>query len=340
VRRLVIACALVAALAGQARSELVAEPSRPAPDPDRGDFWRDLVSPHKDEVDSILAKARTALQTADVALYSDYDPTGDGRARFYREVNAMLRYARRLAPDNLEVLRLYAQTSDELGKTRQAVEALQTAIDLTGPDKAGPDLAGRLGIIYLRLGQLDDAIRYLRIAQGAIVPNQMITAHVLVHLAGALARRGQTAEAIDVLANSLPAAVPYYSNEVALVTFALAVQYDRDDQRGAAFEVLDRMLTVLQNQLGTTLQNSLAAMRFAPAEDQHYYQGLLYEAVGNYTEARAEWALYAAGPELPYRARALEHISAIDAQRRAPAAATPTTLPFRPHHRPPPVSTP
>jgi hypothetical protein len=59
-------------------------------------------------------------------------------------------------------------------------------------------------------------------------------------------------------------------------------------------------------------------MRFAPAEDQHYYQALLYEVMGNYTEARAEWALYAAA-DMPYRARALEHIAAIDSLRRAPA---------------------
>jgi hypothetical protein len=58
-------------------------------------------------------------------------------------------------------------------------------------------------------------------------------------------------------------------------------------------------------------------MRLAPAEDQHYYLGLLYESVGSYPEARAEWALYAEVPDLPYRARALDHIAAIDAQRRA-----------------------
>ena len=33
------------------------------------------------------------------------------------------RYARKLQPDNVDVLRLLAQTSDELGYTRQAIEA-------------------------------------------------------------------------------------------------------------------------------------------------------------------------------------------------------------------------
>jgi hypothetical protein len=111
------------------------------------------------------------------------------------------------------------------------------------------------------------------------------------------------------------------------VAFALAVQYDRDEQHGAAFEVLDRMQTVLQGQMGALVQTALASMRFAPAEDQHYYLGLLYEAVGSYSEARAEWALYAAAPGLPYRGRALDHIAAIDNQRRAtPPAPPPPTI--------------
>src|SRR6185503_6643651 len=49
----------------------------------------------------------------------------------------------------------------------------------------------------------------------------------------------------------------------------------------------------------------------------YYYQALLYETLGDYTEARAEWALYAAIEDAPWRRRALEHIRAIDAQRSA-----------------------
>ena len=73
------------------------------------------------------------------------------------------------------------------------------------------------------------------------------------------------------------------------------------------------------------LQRSFAELRFAPAEDEYYYQALLYEALGAYTEARAEWSLYAAVPDAPWRHRALEHVRALDALR-APAAA-----PANPH---------
>ena len=127
-------------------------------------------------------------------------------------------------------------------------------------------------------------------------------------------------EAIDVLASSLQNNVPYPSNEITLVGFALAVQLDRDEQRGAAFEVLDHMQTQLTTGFASAVQNGLMLMRFAPAEDQHYYLGLLYEVMGNYTESRAEWMMYATAGALPYRARALDHVAAIDALRRAPGA--------------------
>jgi tetratricopeptide (TPR) repeat protein len=317
-------------LGRQVHADLIAPPAAP-PDPERGNFWRDMIAPHQAEVNAILFKVRQALNQADSALASDYDPAGQERLRFYREVLGALRHARKLQPDNIEVLRLLAQTSDELGKTREAIEALQAAIDITGAAKAPADVTGRLGIIYLRLGKLDDALRYLRLAQGPVTPGQPLSAQVLVHLSNALALRGQIGDAIDTLANAVPLSAPYYSTEAALVAFSLAVQYDRDEQHGAAFEVLDRMQTVLQGQMGALVQMALASMRFAPAEDQHYYLGLLYEAVGSYSEARAEWGLYAAAPDLPYRGRALEHIAAIDAQRRAaPPAPPPPTIRVRP----------
>jgi len=325
----------VLGLAAPARADMEEPPQEPQVAADRGNFWRNLLTPHRDEVDLILQRARQALQTADMALYSDYDPTGTERVRFYKEIYGMLKYARKLEPDNIEVLRLLGQTADEHGKTREAIEAFQAAIDLAG-DKVPSDVPGRLGIIYMRLGQLDDAIRYLRMAQGPVIQGQPVSAHVLVHLSNALAARGQMSEAIDVLATNVPSTVQYFVNELLLVSFALAVQYDRDEQRGAAFEVLDKMQNVLQGQLATMGQQQLAGMRFAPAEDKHYYYALLYESNGNYVEARAEWALYAAAGNLPFRRRALDHIAALDALQRAPSAdataygATPPPPVYRP----------
>jgi len=332
--RLACSALLLVALTRAAAADMEAMPQQPQVDSERGNFWRDMISPHKVEVDLIVQKARQAMVVADQALYSDYDPTGLERLRFFREVYGMLRYARKLAPDNLDVLKLLGQCADEHGKTREAIEAFQAAIDIAGMEHAGSDATGRLGIIYLRLGKIDEAIRYLRAAQLPVTAGQPLTAEIVFHLSNALAARGQMTEAVDVLANNIPAQVQYYPNELTLVSFALAVQFDRDEQRGAAFEVLDRMQNTLQGQLGAMVQNVLGGVRFAPAEDRHYYYGLLYESAGHYTEARAEWALYAAAGDLPYRGRALDHIRAIDALRRAPPADTITPR-IRIRHRPP-----
>ena len=309
------------------RAEATPHPSAPPAGP--SDFWRDVIEPHSEEVAALLTKAKVALgmfgdATADAAV--------DQRIRYVSDAYGVLRYARKLAPDNTDVLTMLATAADELGKTAQALDALETCVRLKGADRAGSEVTGRLGMIYLRLGKLDEAIRWLRYAQGPITAGS--NAAATVHLATALATRGEMAEAIDLLGNALPAQTSYVTDPVTLVSFALAVHYDRDEQPGAAFEVLDKVAATLQQELGPAAQRSLAAMRFAPPEDQYYYRALLYEALGDYTEARAEWTLYASVTDAPWRSRALEHVQAIDAQRRArpgrpqasPAAASPNHL--------------
>jgi tetratricopeptide (TPR) repeat protein len=295
------------------------------------DFWRDVVEPHGEEVKQLLQKARQAIKTADDALQSDAEWAVDQRMRYYEDAYGLMRHARKLSPENTEVLATLGRAADEVGKTRVAIEALEAAAKLLGPDKVTPEIAGRLGAIYLRMGDRDTAIRHLRLAQTSTI-TRADTAQALVHLANALAARGDVPAAIDVLVNAMPpASNGYYSYELTLVTFTLGMIYDRDEQRAAAFEVLDRMKTALSTQFGQQVQTSLATLRYAPAEDQHYYLGLLYEIQGQYVEARAEFATYAASGDTPWRGRALEHVHAIDEQRRTakPAkAATPTATPI------------
>lgn len=308
------------ALTGHAAS---ARPREPAV-VDDGDFWRDMIEPHATEVASLVARARRALAKAATAA-----PDADGyfaqRARCLDDAYGMLRYARTLSPANPDVLRWLGIVADERGQTREAIDALTASALVTGTDRASADVTGRLGMIYLRLGQLDDAVRWLERAQGLITSGD----HAIptVHLATALAARGEMADAIDVLVNALPSQITYYTDPLLQVSLALAVHYDRDDQRAAAFTVLDRMRITLQAELASLGQRALANLPFAPAEDQYYYLAMLYEATGDDIEARAEWALYAAVPDAPWRRRALDHIQAIDAQHRAapgklPGAAT------------------
>lgn len=309
---------VIALLAGHAEAK--PQPAR-ADDP-AGDFWLDVIEPHGATVAAILAKARTAVEQVREA--SDGGAAIEQRNRSLGEAYAMLRHARKLSPENTEVLGLLGTTADELGRTRQALDALETCARIQGPDRTGAEVAGRLGMIYLRLGRLDDAIRWLRHAQGPLAISD--NAIAAVHLATALAARGEMANAIDALANALPVQTNYFTDPVTLVSFALAVLYDRDEQRGAAFTMLDRMQATLQQELGPFAHRAIAAMRFAPPEDQYYYRALLYETLGHTTEARAEWLLYASVGDAPWRGRALEHVRAIDAQRSAaPAEPAPRT---------------
>lgn len=295
-----------------------------------GDFWRDVVEPHADEVATIVSNARTAMKIAEDALQTDAEWAVEQRMRYFHDAHGMLRHARRLSPENGDVLALLGRAADELGKTREALEASEAHVAVLG-EKAHADVLGRIGAIYLRLGDRDTAIRWLRRAQGPLRPESV---QAMVHLANALAARGEVTAAVDVLVNQLPSpSASFYSHEMTLAAFSLALIYDRDEQRGAAFEVLDRMKTTLQHSFGAQVQNALATMRYAPAEDQHYYLALLYEVLEQYPEARAEWALYAASGDTPWRRRALDHIRAIDAQRRA----APPPKPVPPAPPPPPI---
>lgn len=303
----------IATLAAATEVAEASPPSGPGGSDDQaaGNFWREVLEPHGTTVEAILTRAKATLgKAAEVATDDD---AIDRRATYLSDAYGMLRYARKLSPQNIEVLTLLGTTADELGKARQAIDALESCAQLLGPERVGVDVAGRLGMIYLRMGKLDPAIRWLSAVQRPLSATENAVA--LTHLATALAARGDMAQAIDVLAGALPAQISLYTDPVTLVSFALAVQYDRDEQRAAAFEVLDRMSGTLQHEMGAFMQRALGALRFAPAEEAYYYRALLYEALGADTEARTEWALYASVPDAAWRRRALDHVRSIDARR-------------------------
>jgi tetratricopeptide (TPR) repeat protein len=317
--------------AGTAHARPEPEPQTPAAS---GDFWRDLIDPHGDEVNAIVSKARDLMSRPDHPLNGDTEWAVEHRTRFYRDARNMLAYARKLSPQNTEVLSLLGRAADELGDTKEAIDALETCARATGPDKVPIDVAGRLGAIYLRRGERDTAIRWLRLGQA---PLSSVSVHAIINLANALAARGDATQAIDTLVTAIPSSMlGNYSNDVTLASFALAVLYDRDEQRAAAFTILDQMQNGLQQQYAVYVQNELAKLRLPNAEDIHYFRALLYESLGQYIEARAEWAHFAASGETPWRARALDHIVAIDAQRRATPGAPPPPQILAPASQPRP----
>ncbi len=310
--------AVVFAATPAADARMVRVDSETEPAAVEDNLWREMVEPHAVEVNLITAQVlQLVLAPLDAGFQTDDQLGAEQRTRVLQAALVSLKRARKLAPENLLVLQQLGRVADELGNTRQALEALQACLDLTGPDKAGPGVTGHLGSIYLRLGDLDAAVRYLRLAQGPAVTAE--SGQVLVDLSTALALRGQMGDAIEVLAGAMPGAFDYSAEQWG-IAFALAVQYDRDDQRGAAFAILDKLQGVLQDQsFGNQMQNWFASLRFTPPEDEHYYNGLLYETLGAYAEARTEWALYAASGGA-FRGRALQHVAALDEERRHPRA--------------------
>lgn len=282
--------------------------------PRRHGIWSEIVDPHGAEVAAILVRVHDDFRQADEP--PDLDPGGAQRARFYRDALGMLHYARKLAPENISVLQAIAHAAERLGNTREAVEALETAVRAAGPDDGAPGVVAPLGALYLRLGRIDDAIHILRAARTPLAADAEAATSATVYLANALSARGDLSAAIDVLVNALPSNAVYARGDLPMLSLALAVAYDRDGQPSAAFDVLEHLQSRLSSQLGPTLQHDLAMLELSPIEDQHYYAGLLYEVVGSYVDARAEWVMYAA-MNGRYRARALQHVAEIDAHRRA-----------------------
>jgi tetratricopeptide (TPR) repeat protein len=260
--------------------------------PSTSNFWRDIVEPHADEVKRLVENARQHMSFGDGAVSGEVEPAR--RLQAYHDAYSLMVYARKLSPQNLDVLAMLGITADEIGKTRQALDAFRAYLKITTDDKANAEVTGRLGAIYFRLGDLGTAIHYLRLAQAGAA-----SAATLVHLSNALALQGEAAESIDVLTNALPSSAQYYTNDMTLVAFALAVAYDRDGRTSEAFEVLDRLKSQQVQGYVPQVQLVLAQMRFAPPEDRHYYQAFLYESFDAYVEARAEWATYAASGDLP-----------------------------------------
>jgi len=314
VRRAWVLLLFVSGLA-EARRPRPTQPAAPA------DLWQRAIEPNGAVVRVLLTKAREALGRPDRGMD---EWAVEQRDAFFRDAYNILHEARRLSPDNIEVLTLLGQAADELGKTREAIDALEACIRIQGPDRASSEVTGRLGALELRLGHRDAAIRWLRYSQATT--SLMGNVEGLVYLATALADRGEVLAATEVLQRVVPSNIPYFNPDAAMVAFSLAVLYDRDEQRGNAFTVLDRMQTSLNQMYTTQLQQTLVKFRYVPGEDQHYYLALFYESIGEYIEARTEWALYAASGDSPWRARALDHIVAIDAQRRANPTARPTQI--------------
>lgn len=305
--RLQVSCALlIAGLTSSASADRVADSYDTRPK-DNGDFWQNVSDPHGEEIQMVIDKISMALSQVDQFNGQDSDIDGVIRGKLIDDARGMAKYLRRLAPDDPRVLQALGKACDYAGRADEALEAYLAYLQQSPEDY---DATMRVGRIYLRMKQYDDAIRYLRIANvnGSYYSNT--GAIPSIYLADALTASGNEEEAIDVLEDSVERAGPYGGDPYVSI-FALAVAYDRDEQISRAFEQLDRLQNSLQTSYISSMQSYIDQMDPAPTSEIHYYRGLLYESGGYFDEARAEWVLYA-DSDARYRDRALSHVAAID----------------------------
>lgn len=330
VRAWLTAAILAALLASGAPAAADQEPSAALSAPGTN-FWGQLLDPHAEEVRVAVQMARQNLmQVAGYSAYYDASSV-DHRDRLLADAWGMLKYARRLAPDDPQVLLALGMAADQLGRSDEARRALERYLEVELPERLSSEAHSRLGVLYARLGEWNRAAAQLKIALSKPMTYPMTPAEVLFSLASVYMNQGRLAEAIDLMVHE-PA---QHLQAHGLVQLTLAVAYDRDEQLTQAYEVLDRLLSVAtREQLVQYLvdQNAVNAV-FTPAADRFYYRALVYEAAGFLSEARAEWQHYAGSAGARYRKRALSHVAAIDelledevgAAKEPPTQRAPTT---------------
>lgn len=309
--------AFALAATGAARADRMPPPHVIAPSPN-DDFWRDVVHPHANEVGELQRNLAVTLRSLD-------DPYGEGnRGQAVMSGLRMARYARQLDPGDLDARYYAGAFADEAGR---AVEAERVLDDYLARAPAGvlrADALLRIGRIALRQHRTTDAITALRrsIAQTSERATS-IKAHVA--LAHALEATGDVGAAIAVL-RELNDAVPIDGEPSTVIGYlALAVLYDRDEQITAAFDVILRLKTALDNDYGHWAEDAVRLFPPPVAADLHYYRALAYETTQvNQAEARAEWFAFerVAGP-MGAGARAHDHRVAIDRERARERRPTP-----------------
>jgi hypothetical protein len=113
------------------------------------------------------------------------------------------------------------------------------------------------------------------------------------------------------------------------LAFTRAVVLDRDEQISGAFDIIEDLRNQLQTEYINRMLPAVMSQPFGAPHDRHYFLALLYESEGYLTEARNEWLNYAQS-DAPFRARALDHVAAIDkiqADRLKEAAKPPKKTP-------------
>ena len=264
-------------------------------------FWEAAIEPSGNEVGRLLRDATGLRQQADNLANADTDATGATRRQLYDEAIGALRAARRLAPKNEALLLQLGLALEGRGDGRAAIEAL-SQLPSIGDGNAEADLA--LGRVYLNAGDLTEALRFLRRAVSR--PGGWSYDAQVVY-ASALAQAGRLSDAIEVVA---PLAVR--GGYAPILHIAVASLYDRDEQRGKAYDALARMNSQMGSGAASNAQAAVMGLKL-PSPEKTYMLALAYESGTQWGEARTAWLNYVAlGPRARYAGRAEAHVAAID----------------------------
>ncbi|MBE7454934.1 MAG: hypothetical protein HS111_40505, partial [Kofleriaceae bacterium] len=227
---------------------------------DRGEFWAEVVSPHRAQVGAIKRALRDALGV----LTSDWSP--EQRERVVVEATRLARHARTLAPDDPELGYYLGALADEAGLADEAARRLAefAARAPRGPTRT--DALLRLGRLALRRGEPAAALGPLRQALGERADRRSSTV-AAVYLAHALDGVGRTGDAVELLALRVEAATGSWEAEDALEWLTLAVIYDRDEQITHAFDLVVRAQQALSGSYAERLEAGLALAPPVPAAE-------------------------------------------------------------------------
>ncbi|MCG8418501.1 MAG: hypothetical protein MJE77_11215 [Proteobacteria bacterium] len=279
--------------------------------PSEQSLWQRLATPHAQEIQVILTHGRTLYERALGPTYHPDDE--DLRRRLLADAHGMLRHARKLAPHNLEVIELLAYVDDASGNVGDALTGYRTYVAGKKADRIPLGLCLKFGALLARAEQSAEAIDRLRQCADVPLPlrdedSRQKQSQALLLLSMLYIHSDQIDEGIDVLLRRSE------SMSDSTVYFALAVAYDKDEQVTRAYEILDRKLGAMAEDLiFSTVAERLLEQTFAPAVERHYYFALLYESRGLFPEARHEWHTYVrSGERARFRKRAQKHIRAID----------------------------